>query len=146
VWRERFLGAELRIVTGSRTLLEALETQGPFLYFNGVTQRGRATRRHRPEKIDALLRVWRRMGVSAALCRDLADFSRAWNVGAIARRALHPSFARRFPRGIPTIGFRWPRRSVGELLDAVAKEHARGAWGSEEIVRRVRDDQVRWSQ
>jgi hypothetical protein len=49
-WTTRFARARLRIVTGSRTLLEAMELGGPFLYFNGTLGRGARTRRHRPEK------------------------------------------------------------------------------------------------
>ncbi len=86
-WARAFDGAELRIVTGSRTLLEALALGGPFLYFNGVLEQGRRTRRHRPEKIDALLRAWHRHGVSRSLCADLSDFSRLRRVEAIVRKA-----------------------------------------------------------
>jgi len=49
VWRRAFSGASLRIVTGSRSLLGALEAGGPFLYFNGVLGSGPRRRRHRPE-------------------------------------------------------------------------------------------------
>ncbi|MGA9840114.1 MAG: hypothetical protein WBS16_06735, partial [Thermoplasmata archaeon] len=75
-WRRRFAAADLRIVTGSRTLLEAIELGGPFLYFNGVLGTGARRRRHRPEKAVALLELARERGVPAALRRDLADFSR----------------------------------------------------------------------
>ncbi|MFZ1022919.1 MAG: hypothetical protein WAN87_02135, partial [Thermoplasmata archaeon] len=56
-WRRRFAAADVRIVTGSRTLLEALELGRPFLYFNGLLGSGPSARRHRPEKIAALLRL-----------------------------------------------------------------------------------------
>src|SRR5487761_751217 len=72
-WRRRFDGAELRIVTGSRTLLEAIEVGGPFLYFNGLVGSGRSRRRHRPDKLEALILAGPRAGASSALLRDLRD-------------------------------------------------------------------------
>ena len=63
-WRRRFADADLRIVTGSRTLLEALEVGGPFLYFNGTLGAGAGRRRHRPEKIAALLELGQGAGVA----------------------------------------------------------------------------------
>lgn len=137
-WSTRFYRAELRIVTGSRTLLEALALGAPFLYFNGITGEGRRSRRHRPEKIDALLEVWRRAGVDTWIRRDLASFSRGRNVGPILRRAASAAFAARFPNKTAGVGFHTPYRSVGELLDTVAKAHAQGLAPSEEIVARAR--------
>jgi len=85
-WERRFAHADLRIVTGSRTLLEALEVGGPFLYFNGVLGPGRRRRRHRPEKIDALLEIGRRAGVPPSLVRDLANFARGRDIEGVVRR------------------------------------------------------------
>ena len=138
-WRRRFTLAELRIVTGSRTLLEALEVGGPFLYFNGVLGSGRRARRHRPEKIAALLDFGRSAGVPRALLRDLADFARGRRVAAVVRRLA--GGARGWDRFRPRPGrsdFERPFRDAGELLLAVARALARGRDDAPTIVRRVR--------
>jgi hypothetical protein len=116
-WHRRFRSAELRIVTGSRTLLEALELGGRFLYFNGVTHGPPRTRRHRPEKIDALLAAWRARGVSRRLRRDLSDFARLRSVGPVLSRALRDERWRRsFPPPSFAVGFRPPWDDAGELI------------------------------
>lgn len=108
-WYQRFAGADLRIVTGSRTLLEAIELGGPFLYFNGVLGPGSSPRRHRPEKLDALLTCWSRPGVSARWRRDLAAFGRLRRVAPILRRAAtDPRWTAGFPRWRGPIGFAPP--------------------------------------
>lgn len=84
-WRSEFDRAQLRVVTGSRTLLEAIVQGGPFLYFNGILGAGSATRRHRPEKIDGLREVAR---LSRPARRDLSDFARGRRVEAVVERAL----------------------------------------------------------
>jgi hypothetical protein len=106
-WVKKFSRADLRIVSGSRTLLEALQIGGPFLYFNGTIGEGRSARRHRPEKLDALLVVWKRSGVSPVLLHDLSDFARLRGIGSIVRRAVRSARWRTaFHRGVPTRGFR----------------------------------------
>ncbi len=105
-WTRRFRAAELRIVTGSRTLLEALELGGPFLYFNGVLGVGRRRRRHRPEKIAVLLDALRAARAPADLRRDLADFARARRIEEIVRRAASGTGGwARFPHPLPVQGF-----------------------------------------
>ncbi|HTS33779.1 MAG TPA: hypothetical protein VMI55_07600 [Thermoplasmata archaeon] len=137
-WTDRFRGAELRIVTGSRTLLEALEVGGPFLYFNGVLGRGSATRRHRPEKVAAWLEA-ERAQLPSDLRRDLADFARGRRVRAVVRRAAERTGGwRRFPRGGPAPGFRPPFDDAGELIEKVARALAGDPRDAPEIVRRVR--------
>jgi hypothetical protein len=84
IWRT----ADVAIVSGSRSLLEAIGRRTRFLYFNGVLGRGRSARRHRPEKLDALLRMGERGGIGPALRRDLLDFSRARRVGPVLRDRL----------------------------------------------------------
>lgn len=113
VWRREFAGARLRIVTGSRTLLEALAVGGPFLYFNGIHRpRGRPARRHRPEKIQALLAIYRRAGVRAEVVRDLDAFSRGHRVAEVVARALTDTpWRRAFP----------PRRALGRWLPPPAE-------------------------
>lgn len=105
-WRRTFAHADLRVVTGSRTLLEALALGGPFLYFNGATGAGRRTRRHRPEKIDRLLAAWSRLGVPSALRRDIADVARLRRVPEVVRRAVRdPPWRSGFPKGVPSLGY-----------------------------------------
>jgi hypothetical protein len=86
-WARSFRRAAVRIVTGSRSLLEALELRGPFLYFNGLLGRGARARRHRPEKVVQLLALARRAGWPADVVVDLADFSRGRRVAEVAARA-----------------------------------------------------------
>jgi hypothetical protein len=138
-WARRFAGAEVRIVTGSRTLLEAVEHGGPFLYFNGVLGDGARRRRHRPEKIDALLEVARAAGVPSGVRRDLADFARGRRVHAVVRNALHRSDGwADFPRQLRPVGFEPPYDDAGHLVVAVARALARGPDDAREIVTAVR--------
>jgi hypothetical protein len=138
-WTRRFARACLRIVTGSRTLLEAMELGGPFLYFNGLLGRGARTRRHRPEKLTALLEVAARRGVAASVRKDLADFARGQRVREVVERAVRgvdgwSRFPRRWTRGtsVPPFG------DAGRLLVQVA--HALGPPGvsASGLVGRVR--------
>lgn len=137
LWRRRFSAAGLRIVTGSRSLLEALELGGPFLYFNGVlVPRGRP-RRHRPEKVQALLRLLARLGTPPALRRDLAAFSRGQRVAEIVGRALSdPDWWRGFPSGAVIRAATRP--ALGDVLVRVAREAAAGRLGTTELVARAR--------
>jgi len=138
-WRQRFVAAELRIVTGSRTLLEALELGGPFLYFNGVLGPGRRARRHRPEKVAALLELGRRGGVPPSLLHDLAEFARGRAVAAVVRRTSHrrvgwerfrtSSVRRAFPPGYG---------DAGALVVALARSLAGPDADAPALVRRVR--------
>ncbi|MGI0131481.1 MAG: hypothetical protein ACREDK_00045 [Thermoplasmata archaeon] len=122
MWRRRFVRAEVRIVTGSRTLLEALDLGGPFLYFNGAMGTGRRTRRHRPEKLDRLLAAWARLRVDRALRRDLSDVARLRRVSEVVHRAVgDPGWARSFPRGIPSLGYPPPFDRGEELLAEVVR-------------------------
>jgi hypothetical protein len=137
-WSAAFGTAELRIVTGSRTLLEALEAGGPFLYFNGVLGGGPAMRRHRPEKLQALLDA-ARGHLPADLRQDLADFGRGRRVAAVVRRAADRAGAwRSFPRRWFRADFPPPFDDAGSLLTAVARALGRAPRSSVEIVRRVR--------
>ncbi len=140
-WQRRFSDADVRIVTGSRSLLEALEVGGPFLYFNGVLGRGAGRRRHRPEKIALLLAEARRQGWGVSLRRDLADFARGRRVAEIVRRAAE----RRRPWGAPfpplvPKGFRPPFDDAGrvlvDLIRALAAPGARAAAVASELRRR----------
>jgi len=126
-------------VTGSRTLLEALELGGPFLYFNGVLGSGRRRRRHRPEKIDAVLANGRSRGVAADLLRDLADFARGRRIASVVERAA----ARRggwvwFPRELGAVEFPRPFDDAAELILGVARALAERGGDAAGIVRELR--------
>jgi hypothetical protein len=120
-WTREFARAELRIVTGSRTLLEALELGGPFLYFNGVIGTGARARRHRPEKIRALRSLLGPRGVAGIPWRDLDDFSRGRRVETVVRRAAR---LRVHPRSVRAIALREAAatgRDAGALLLRAAR-------------------------
>jgi len=138
-WRVEFATASLRVVTGSRTLLEALVLGGPFLYSNGVLGDGRRRHRHRPEKIRALLDGWRARGTSARVLRDLDSFSRGRRIASVVRAAAtDPEWVRRFPRASPVGGFPESRRDGGAYLTGVARTFASGSERSAELVERLR--------
>jgi len=137
-WSRAFRTSELRIVTGSRTLLEALEVGGPFLYFNGILGEASRMRRHRPEKIVALLGTYRQR-LAPDVRRDLGDFARGRRVTAVVRRAADRVGGwRRFPTrwGDPT--FRPPFDEGGALIVGVARALARAPTDAVGIVQRVR--------
>jgi len=126
-WRRRFRQADLRIVTGSRTLLEAIELGRPFLYFNGVLGRGRRTRRHRPEKLSKLIALWRRNKIENPWIQDLNDFSRLRRVGPVLGRALEDvGWRRRFPDVRQADGFRPPFDDARILLLSIVRRFSRG--------------------
>jgi hypothetical protein len=126
-WRREFARAALRIVTGGRSLLEALQVGGPFLYFNGVTGSGRTVRQHRPEKLRSLLAAWRAAGTGRPLWRDLSEFARARNVLAILERAAErPEWSANFPRRPPAPPYPAPYDSAGALLLRSAERFAAG--------------------
>jgi hypothetical protein len=138
-WRRRFATAAVRIVTGSRTLLEALEVGGPFLYFNGLLGHGSRTRRHRPEKIVELLEVARRGGVPASLRLDLARFARGVDVSGVVRRTAHRSSGwERLRASTVRAIFPAPFDDAGALLLAIARSLARDEGGASGLVQRVR--------
>jgi len=138
-WPARFARAELRIVTGSRTLLEALELGGPFLYFNGLTGSGRSRRRHRPEKIAALVGAGWAPGARDPVRRDLSAFSRGLRVEEIVRRAAgDPSWRRTFPALGRVTGFPPPYDDAGSFLVRLARDWAVAPVGSGPFVRSVR--------
>ena len=121
-WRSEWDRSELRIVTGSRTLLEALQDGRPFLYFNGIRGEGRRVRRHRPEKIARLLEAARTAGVAQELRRDLSDFARGRRVEEVVRRAhqRRDGWAD-FPDRWGFAGFPPPYRDPVELIDRLAE-------------------------
>ena len=137
LWRKRFVTAGLRIVTGSRSLLEAIELGDPFLYFNGATYPHGRARRHRPEKVQGLLRLLARLGTPRPLRRDLDAFSRGQRVADVVRRAVNdPAWWAGFPSPSRL------RAATPEALDVVlvrvAREFSRGEVGSPVLVARER--------
>jgi hypothetical protein len=138
-WRRVFRRASVRIVTGSRSLLEALEVGGPFLYFNGVLGTGAARRRHRPEKIAGFLRVARDAGWPNDLLRDLADFARGRRVAPIVARAADRAGGwGRFPTPPEPVGFAPGFEDAGRFLVAVATELAERTTPADALVERAR--------
>lgn len=137
LWRPRFRSATLRIVTGSRSLLEALELGAPFLYFNGVLRPRGRPRRHRPEKVAALLRLFARLNVASALRADLRAFASGQRVAEVVRRAVEDrSWRSGFPP-LERVQGAVPR-GLGETLVAFAREFATTSLPSAELVAQER--------
>jgi hypothetical protein len=126
-WERRFATAGVRIVTGSRSLLDALEAGGPFLYFNGVTGDGRRTRRHRPEKLQQLLRVFAAAGGPPARVRDLRSFALARRVPQIVGAARTPEWQLGFPRTVRVQGYLPPFDSANSWLVDLLRHVRRAA-------------------
>jgi len=138
-WARRFRDADVRIVTGSRSLLEALELGQPFLYFNGVLGRGAARRRHRPEKIAALLAAARDAGWPTDVRRDLADFARGRRVASVTERAARRAGGwGRSWAGIRPVGALPPFDDAGGLLVEIARALRRPGASAPAIVARLR--------
>ncbi len=95
-WPAVFRGANLVLVGGSQSLVDALVHQVPFLYFNGFfREKGVPSRAFRREKLLSLLEAWRAQGVSPRVRRDLRDFADGRNTGEILLRALRSDAWRR---------------------------------------------------
>jgi hypothetical protein len=126
-WKAGWTDAELRIVTGSRSLLEAIADGRPFLYFNGVRGDGRRRRRHRPEKIEALLRAARAARVAPDLRTDLSDFARGRRVAEVVHRAHRREGGwSPFPSHWGLVRFPPPYGDPAELIDYLARALANG--------------------
>jgi hypothetical protein len=138
-WHRRFRDADVRIVTGSRSLLEALEVGGPFLYFNGVLGAGRARRRHRPEKIAALICWARDARWPEDVRRDLGDFARGRRVAAAVERVARQVGGWGRPQlPLRPSGFTAPFDDAGGLVVEVARALAVPGSSASGIVGRVR--------
>jgi hypothetical protein len=134
-WSRAFDRAGLRIVTGSRTLLEALALGRPFLYYNGTMGDGSRRHRHRPEKVQALLAAWRRAGVPAKVRKDISDFSRGRRVASVVRSAaMDPSWRRAWPLHPIPESFPAERADGGRYLGDLAREFAEGRQTAAELV------------
>jgi hypothetical protein len=121
-WEARFRRAEVRIVTGSRSLLEAIAHGGPFLYFNGILGKAASARRHRPEKIRSLLGAWALDRVEPRIRTDLDLFSRGRSVAPIVRRAATDARWRAaFPSHWRPRAFPPPFDDAGHLLVEIAR-------------------------
>ena len=140
-WGRLFREADLRIVGGSQTLLEAWNHGGPFLYFNGCLEGpGGKPVGFRREKLLSLLRRWPTAGRST-LRRDLRDFADGRRVEPIVRRALASSawrsdFLRErrgdrepYPPGL---------RPSAEYLRRLVEGYAESGFTAERYVRSVR--------
>jgi hypothetical protein len=138
-WRRRQASADLAIVTGSRSLLEAIVDRVPFLYFNGLVGRGRSARRHRPEKIDQFLAALPDGADERKVRAALLPFARGRSIRASVEGALAPGDAwrRALARFRPT-GFAPPFDAADELLRQIARRWATSEEPSERLVRAVR--------
>ena len=139
-WRRAFRDAELRIVTGSRSLLEALQLGAPFLYFNGVLADGRRRRRHRPEKVRALLALARDAGWPETLRADLDAFSRGRRIADVVERAGRREDGwRSFPPAPAPVGYAPGYEDAGAVIVRCANELARQGGSAAAIVARFRE-------
>jgi hypothetical protein len=140
-WRTAWATTDLAIVTGSRTLLEAIDEGVPFLYFNGVMGRGSSARCHRPEKLRSLLEILRSAGVASSVRRDLADFARLRRIEDILDRWAYGSaplsspLRRRIERGFPD-----PFQEGGRLVGAVVDRFASGGSSANDLVVALRQE------
>jgi len=138
-WSRRFRSAALRIVTGSRSLLEALEVGGPFLYFNGVLGQGSARRRHRPEKIARFLEIARSSGWPPDLVNDLAAFSSGRRVALVSAAAAQGQGGwRRFPSPPRPLGFARGFDDAAQVLVRCAGVLGEGRLPASELVADLR--------
>ncbi|MGC2034119.1 MAG: hypothetical protein WA761_01585 [Thermoplasmata archaeon] len=138
-WARWFREADLRIVTGSRSLLEAIELGRPWIYFNGRMGQGRRGRAHRPEKLRNLLTLWP-VGTSAGSLRsELRAFAVGHRVAEIIERfAREPDRFRDLYRTPPRLPFEAPYDDLGRLVCRVASEWGSGGWSVKDLVRSVR--------
>ncbi|MCI4360341.1 MAG: hypothetical protein L3J91_01420, partial [Thermoplasmata archaeon] len=143
-WRRAWRWADLVIVTGTRTLLEAIQGRVPFLYFNGVLGRGRSARRHRPEKLDGWLSRARAIEIDEARRRDLSDFARLRRVEPIVRAAATarvedgPAPIAGIARGFPA-----PFGNGLRLVQRVVARFGAGTDAAPDLVRAVRRESRR---
>lgn len=88
-WRARWDGADLRIASGSLSLLESVRRALPFLYFNGISQ-GEAgePRGFRREKLLSLLRALEGTRGSSGFAADLVSFADGEGLAPVLERAL----------------------------------------------------------
>lgn len=107
-WTRRWRAADLRIASGSQSLVDAVHEARPFLYFNGyVVGQDRRTWAFRREKLLSLLHALRERRGGSALARDLERFADGRDVAGVLRRALTSAA--------------W-RSSAGRLLADVSRE------------------------
>ena len=143
-WRREWARTDLAIVTGTRSLLEAIRWGVPFLYFNGVMGHGRSTRRHRPEKLLALLAVMPGPGTSARVRRDLSEFSRLRGVEEIVVRWVRrPVVIGPIVRRAVGRGFAEPFTDGARFVAAVAERFASGSRSPAELVRSLQRESRR---
>ncbi len=137
-WGRRFAEAEMRIVTGSRSFLEALALGGPFLYYNGTVGTGRSARRHRPEKIRSLLADWRARGIGRSRWRDLEAFSEGRRVREVVAAAAASPTRSGYPRRYRPSTFGPGFDDAGRYLDRIAQRWARWSGDADGFVATLR--------
>ena len=146
-WARRLRSADLRVVGGSQSLVEALWEGVPFLYFNGAlpTPSGRSVG-FRREKLLSLLRGLTSVPGTRPVARDLRAFADLRGVSGVVRRAaLSPGWRSRCARlgegarkGFPPAlregeryladlvrSFQGTEESVPTFVERVRKSHRR---------------------
>lgn len=141
-WEERWRSADVRITSGSQTLVEGVRLRLPMLYFNGlVVEPNGTTRAFRREKLVSLLRA---MGPSAGRGRyseDLERFADGEDLEGILRRAFTDAAWRQRATsalGELPMGFPPPLDSGDAYLVAVLRRFAEHRGPVEELVRQLR--------
>jgi hypothetical protein len=145
-WLSQLRNADLLIVGGSQSLVEALSLDRPFLYFNGYFPEDRTPpRAFRREKLSNLLLAWRRAGVSPRVLKDFADFADGRNLSEIVSRALGSLPWRRevvasgfHGRMSPLLTFPPGRADGSRYLLEVVRTFDEGKMNAVEVVRRLR--------
>lgn len=136
-WASEWSRADLAIVTGNRSLMEARARRVPFLYFNGILGVGPRARRHRPEKLDGYLRLLQIAGASAARVRALRNFAGGRRVAETVRETVR-HLAEAVDPTPWSAGFSPPFEETGALLVDVARRFGRTTLPASEFAAEVR--------
>ncbi len=101
-WKARWRRADLRIASGSQTLVESVRLGLPFLYFNGALAGPHgSSRAFRREKFVSWLRAMQESGSSSLLRKDLSSFADGKGLDSVLRHSL--------------LSARWRREFVRDL-------------------------------
>lgn len=141
-WRARWRNADLRIASGSQTLVETVLMGRPFLYFNGIVQGpGEAPRAFRREKLLSLTRALRSAGVAESVIGDLENFADGQNLAEVLQRALGSvRWRRELQRGMSRLPVGLPpdRRDGGRFLSRTVSAFAEHPGDAESFVAGLR--------
>ncbi len=141
-WERRLRSARLLIVGGGQSLVDAVASGRPLLYFNGTLggEGSSPVRAYRREKLLTLTRAMRARGAPPGLVRDLLDFADGRNVRPILARALGmPAWSKGWDAFYqsapwPPVDLPAPRADGGRYLVDVCREFARGRLSARDLV------------